>query len=215
MKRTFTICLCAGLNYMFAQAPSLIGYTVIPQVATSADYVKIVTKTQTAYQGVVVSTSFNMSSGLINLEGCYAAGMAPATQQYVDTFNIGYLTPGTYTVAHKAFLSQAQQWCNKIDSSSAAPLVLTIGNANTSGINENRIEQAPAVFPNPVSDRLYCNIREFESATIYNGLGTEIKKVANSDKSGVNVEDLSPGVYFIRFTQADRTATVKFIKGSK
>ncbi len=69
------------------------------------------------------------------------------------------------------------------------------------------------VYPNPAEDNLYLRSNTtLNKVAVYNVLGTRVKEYGNELQS-INVSDLAPGVYFIRFTDANgKPGAYTFIK---
>jgi hypothetical protein len=197
--------------FISAQCCPYIGTaTMIPAFPTTSDYVKIVTNITTPNQGTLVDLTFTVSHSLkkIDLAGCYSDGMLPATQNYIDTFYIGQLQAGTYTIHHKAFLSQAQQWCNKTDSNSVNSTATVV---NITSIKEDQIDRT-FLFPNPVSDKLYFpRDHELSEVELYSVQGTLVKKLKLEGLT-MDVSELTPGFYFVRFLGKEKEFYEKFLK---
>jgi endoglucanase len=112
----------------------------------------------------------------------------------------------------------------------AARMVFDLGNSDVSfTITDIKIEeivyQGPtginrperinlSIFPNPVKDKLYFNSREaFTKATVFNLHGKPVlDRNMHHTQNSLDVSELQPGVYFIRFTGKNITATEKIIK---
>jgi hypothetical protein len=66
------------------------------------------------------------------------------------------------------------------------------------------------LFPNPASDFIYLsNLTETESYTIYNVLGSKVLKGTISNKEGIDIRNLTNGLYLLNF---DNGETLKFVK---
>jgi len=187
--------------------------TIIPQSPTPNDVVKIVTHVYTPNQGIAIDPptfSVTQNPKEINIRGCYWQGMLTAIQDYVDTFVVGQLQSGTYTIKHKAFLSSTQQHCSKIDSNM---VVTTFTVATLTGLKKEHIEEAAGVFPNPAKDMLCISgSRKYTAAAIYSADGRMIRAIELNKARTVGVSDLQPGIYFIRLATEDKTVAYKFIK---
>ena len=88
---------------------------------------------------------------------------------------------------------------------------------NGTDVNEATTDEALTLAPNPCHDVLYVNIAS-EGAVQYeilNMIGTTIKAdQASSDelRSGINVANLSAGIYLIRIHDNERTIVERFVK---
>jgi uncharacterized delta-60 repeat protein len=77
------------------------------------------------------------------------------------------------------------------------------------------LENAVIVYPNPAQDLLYLqnvSISEFKKLTIYNAAGRQIKALSfgQTDQkgfSGIDIGQLTSGVYIVRLTRADGTSS--------
>jgi hypothetical protein len=82
---------------------------------------------------------------------------------------------------------------------------------NITGIGSFQDKKENAfMFPNPVSKWLYLTLQQKEAITIINTVGQNVYTETNTStgKNILNVETLSPGIYFIK---AGNT-TLKFVK---
>ena len=216
MKKILLL-LFAGLLSMITQAQSLpyiATPTLIPQSPTSSDIIKIVIKVTTPNQGIIVDQStfsVTQSPQEINIRGCYWQGMLTATQDYVDTLVIGQLQPGTYTIKHKAFLSSTQQHCSAIDSNMVVVTTLTVG--TVTALKELGKNIGVSVFPVPANEVLHLiNTSAYTQASIYACNGNLISERELENTSELITSDLAPGLYFIRFSNTEKTACIKFTK---
>jgi hypothetical protein len=74
------------------------------------------------------------------------------------------------------------------------------------------------IFPNPASDQITLNwepsqIDDPESITIISPCGMILKTIGNpQDNTIIRVNDLSPGIYFLKFRQKESSTYLKFVK---
>jgi hypothetical protein len=85
---------------------------------------------------------------------------------------------------------------------------------STNGLNQNKIETNTSVFPNPFTHNLtiqsFDNIQEI---TITNLSGQLVKHIPlNSNQATINLECLSPGLYFITYKNEIGSATKRIVK---
>ena len=74
----------------------------------------------------------------------------------------------------------------------------------------NTISQAPGLYPNPVSTRLYVNgLTNAARLEVYNSIGQ--RKLSASGRS-IDVSSLEPGIYFLQFSSDQHSGTYKFVK---
>ncbi|MFY0602565.1 MAG: carbohydrate binding domain-containing protein [Flavobacteriaceae bacterium] len=71
-----------------------------------------------------------------------------------------------------------------------------------------------SLYPNPATSILNINSQEtIQSVSIYNILGREIKTImVNSKEPSIDVENLSAGIYIIKYKVNNAVGSVKFIK---
>ena len=70
-------------------------------------------------------------------------------------------------------------------------------------------EEAIAVYPNPVRDRLMVKAEDLQSVEIYNLVG---QKVMVSTFDIVDMSDLNQGIYFVRINADGKTVTKRVVK---
>lgn len=215
MKKSLFLLFTACVIFVKAQLPTIGATTIIPASPTQSDFVKIVTKVVTPNLGIVVDAPvFNVSHSTktIKLNNCYWQGMLTAIQTHIDTFMIGQLQPGTYTIRLKPYMSSTQQHCTKIDSNevvSTIPVTSTLATDISEKENENLLVLA---YPNPVKDKIHFkDLDNFTEAAIYqlDGKLVTVLKVGHSE---LNVESLAKGIYFVKFFNGDKSKTIKVVK---
>jgi hypothetical protein len=196
----------------YGQSPMIGTSTVIPQNPTPTDFIKIVTKVTTPNLGVGVELSHTVTTNpaVIKLKGCYGTTMAPALQTFIDTFYVGQLQPGNYTIRHKAYMSSTNQHCTPIDSNEVITNVVV---TSTTFLKENNFGGELQIFPNPVSDILFLTSGNNESAEVFSCDGKVVLELKSGTKSFA-VSGLANGIYFIRFSEGNKTSVVKFVKQS-
>jgi len=91
---------------------------------------------------------------------------------------------------------------------------------NTAGIEENNINDAVKVWPNPVNDNLNIQFKAGTSSDdeirLVDLTGKTVKVIANGFSSGantlnVNVSDLSKGIYLLEFTMDSKAVSKKVV----
>lgn len=195
-----------------AQFPTILSTSIIPASPTPTDIVKIVTHVTTPNQGIIVDLIHSVSHNPkeINLRPCYWQGMLTAIQTHIDTFVVGQLQAGVYTIKHKAFMSTTQQHCTKVDSNMVVT-TLTVGGLTT-GIEE--LDQKDfSVYPNPVTDKLYLkSTKKLSEAEIYHIDGRLVSIIKPNEEGALDVSSLSKGIYFLRISDHSQISRLKFIK---
>ncbi|MES2679093.1 MAG: T9SS type A sorting domain-containing protein [Bacteroidota bacterium] len=211
-KKLLAFCCSLAVVGALAQQPTIGTATVIPQNPTVADFIKIVTKVTTPNQGIQVDKNHTVSGQLIRLVGCYSDGMLPATQTFIDTFMIGQLPAGTYQIIHKAYMSQAQQWCNKIDSNS---VIASLQVSGATGINRNTEAKTFDIYPNPASGKITIPANLIGGRVlIFSSLGALVHKSEVGHGHDIDIHELPPGVYVIKILTARGQMNSRFIKSA-
>ncbi|MFZ5555093.1 MAG: T9SS type A sorting domain-containing protein [Bacteroidota bacterium] len=79
-------------------------------------------------------------------------------------------------------------------------------------IIENNNFESSTLFPNPSNDKIDINsLREISAITLFDCAGKKLKEYFST--SGINVSDLSPGMYFVKVGyKSSQTETIRFIK---
>lgn len=94
----------------------------------------------------------------------------------------------------------------------ADELKATPGAAYNSTLSTNifELDKKLRIFPNPTTDFIkVLGLTSKESYTLYNILGTEIKKGVISNNEQIDIRELTNGLYFLKF---DNGNSIKFIK---
>lgn len=183
--------------------PAIGAHTVIADYATST-LTKFVTSTSILNQGQHLGTSYTVTPpgvssffGKIALKGCYHDGqLLPATQTFIDTFNVGFLAIGGYTVTFKVYQSSSSLSCIPIDSNSISffhdvPIV--------ESLSELELSTKTKVFPNPAQNELtILSIdNSAQSALFLDSSGQIVtQQELGRGRTVINLERLPPGVYF-------------------
>lgn len=119
------------------------------------------------------------------------------------------LTPALYpttTTQYTLTVTDANA-CSSIDS-----LLINVGNCDA--INElNEKESGLSIFPNPASDFINILINDSDfSIVLMDALGKEILKSSNlNQKTAINMQNVEPGIYFIRLINSNKQVITKKI----
>lgn len=211
MKIILRLSTLLFVNLLAAQQPAIGNMTMIPTAITPNTPLKIVTTVTTPAQGVLVDQSFSVTQNpnVIELRICYGSGLLPATFAYVDTFNVGLLPAGTYSVHFRAYMSSANQWCNKIDSNEVNATLSV--NVTTGLINLNDLKQSVYVTEGGAKLVYHCD-GETTIINIYKMNGLPENSFQVSGSGSVDLQHLSAGIYLLRYEEKGKQRTVKFIK---
>ncbi|RYD99306.1 MAG: T9SS type A sorting domain-containing protein [Sphingobacteriales bacterium] len=79
-------------------------------------------------------------------------------------------------------------------------------------IRKTEGQKAINVYPNPANDKLFVEgLSTFKNVTIVNSLGQAVAQ-PKANKSYLSIDQLAPGIYFLKATGKDGLYTQKFIK---
>jgi Zn-dependent metalloprotease len=140
-------------------------------------------------------------------------GATPSTSTDQNPTNIVYPTDGVYNVK-----LVAQNAFGKDSLSRSA--YITVGNGGITGISKDLQNDASLkVFPNPAQDNVKIRYafegKKSISMVLVNALGQEIIRkttsATNSFEADLNLENVAPGVYFLRFSDGSNVLTRKLL----
>lgn len=215
-NRLFYLVFCfLPMVMMKAQSPPFVlSHTILPPSPTSFDQIKIITKVISPNQAVEVDKTYSVTTSPLKLKisMCYGGSMLPATQTFVDTFSIGQLLPGVYSLEHWAYASAAQQWCNKTDSVLSAS-VFTV--STITAISDQKMVDRVEIFPNPSSGLLQLNnVAGFREAWIYSVTGALLKIVSLEGTDRFSIAELSDGIYILKLQGNNTPKSLRVVKQS-
>lgn len=195
----------------FGQQPAVGSITMFPSIVTQYTPLKIITTVTTPAQGVLVDKYYTVSQNpnVIEVRICYGYGMLPATFAYVDTFNVGLLPVGNYSVHFRAYMSSANQWCNKSDSNEVSS-TLTV-NVSTA-LSENK-KLSQRIFVAESGNTLVYNCgNELLQIEIYTMDGKLESTFQVRGSGSKDLQHLKHGMYFLRFPEGEKLRSIKFSK---
>lgn len=169
---------------------------ISPASPTNTDDVKIITNITTPNYGEFISKSFYVSQDTIYLEACYFGGFLTVLRTFVDTFDIGTLSAGTYQVALTAHISDNDTLCSSYDFSLADTSFTVSDNTNSLPVHAmDDIE----IVPNPSDGAFEISVKDASSIT-YISISTTDGKVTKTMNYEPHLTlSLSPGVYIVQF----------------
>jgi uncharacterized delta-60 repeat protein len=90
-------------------------------------------------------------------------------------------------------------------------------NMNNLDVEEYNNNSSLYLYPNPTHSKVYFNnvVDNFTKVSVCNVIGQEILKldlVSNSSDEVINIENLLPGIYFLNFTNSEKSKKIKIIK---
>lgn len=188
--------------------------SIIPENPTTADSIQFVSLIVTPQLGRQLHSSFSYTkNGTFKLEKCFWWNTWEALDYFKDTFSIGQLEAGNYTIKVAAFKAHS------IDSCFQEPTNDTIFSFYVASVNSiqafNKTEEV-GLFPNPVIGE-YIHIQknvEFDQLICMDAMGRIVKSLATGRKNDTefNVSDLRPGMYSILLlSQNNIVSKQKFI----
>ncbi|WP_264558949.1 T9SS type A sorting domain-containing protein [Flavobacterium sp. N2270] len=153
-------------------------------------------------------------NGIINLKICYSVGFFLTPILLNNTINIPINNNTNYTLNIELYRSSNTTTCDYIELTDTATLLFSTPLTGTVTLASDNFElnkKTIAIFPNPVSEKLYFtnNNLVIDKIEIYNILGKKVRTV-NHDFDYILVNDISNGVYFITF-QTDHGMITKKI----
>ena len=92
-----------------------------------------------------------------------------------------------------------------------SPQVLSVSEGT--GIEESALAEV-VLYPNPATETLFFKggVSGDIYFNVYNMYGQTVKKGLTSLTNGLNVSDLTSGVYYIEITSEKQTSVLRFIK---
>lgn len=216
------------LQIAYSQLPQpafIFPSTISPVTLYSTTPVVIITKIATNNWATRVNTSFsvNLQSYNIYLNGCFGYGnqYGLAPRIFTDTFKIGALPPGTYTVNFSPKVAYSLVSCS-LASISNTVFTFEVSSATPVdvGINESKVDLLNFSFlPNPVFDDLEVNFNQQEQYPIhlqlfdlFGRLVYEEKFMTNNNKKKIDLKFLKSGVYYLQFKNGTSELVKKLIK---
>jgi len=178
---------------------------LIPEKPVAGQEVKIVT------HGICyINSWFDLVERHITLQAYYnSCSMAPCG---LDTLSLGFLSADSYTLDYYLYDICADPWWDSLVYYENLKFDVT-GTTSTPEISAEDI----AVYPNPASDVLYITIPGTDIEYIlgiYSVSGQLLQQerlIPQVERSPVYLDDLSQGLYLIRFTDGARRYTKKLV----
>ena len=124
----------------------------------------------------------------------------------------GLSTTATLYVRYSPDHSGTHSGVVNLVSGTATATITLNGTAENGGSIDENTHRAIAIYPNPASTLLNVEAEGYDNLQIVNMVGQVVYSTNVSGRLQINVSDLSNGVYFVRLTNTNGTATQKFIK---
>ena len=211
MKRSIlsSILLFPGI-LLFGQLPMIHSPTIIPANPGINDAIKIVTHLETPNSAFGVDKQFTVtpSSKTITLYLCYSEGMPTVVMHHIDTFAIGKLASGIYTVQLNAYMSSAGQHCARVDSNFSSftfPVSGPLGAIDYSSAHSTKI------YPNPARDHIVIETQEKASARIFSIQGQLVGAAEISAPAPLSTQGIGSGMYLVEIIYSERREIHKLV----
>ena len=180
--------------------PAIFSIAINPANPTVNDSILIMTRTGTTGWGTKVNKNHYVRNDTVFLEGCYITGPGAAPREYDDTFNIGSLVEGKYTIFFRAKLSSKLDTCKVIDFEDSIKSFY-IKNANIASTPKPLIK----VYPNPFNTHLSIKGKEVERVLIstLNGKIVMRQSFIEMNEPLLDLQLLPNSIYIIEWTGKD------------
>jgi hypothetical protein len=206
----FSVLTCSSQGYFTVYSP-----TIVPQNPTTADQISILVKVMSPSGSGKLSKSWSVNQNQVDLSSCIGVYATSAITYQTDTFNIGQLPAGIYNISYTATASFSNT-C--VPSGNTSTMTATFTVSSVTSLKEANKDHSVSFFPNPFIDKISVKSTEKETLTnilVMNILG---KPVAVFDRltegDEINLEKLPRGIYWLKYEYADKSKTVKLIKGN-
>jgi hypothetical protein len=171
---------------------------IIPAQPTTADTIRIVTRTTTPDLGQRISYSFTMNADSIHLEGCFFDGPLTVPQNFYDTTTIGPLGIGIYQVDYVGKISSSEVDCIPVDSQMvrASFEVFVLNAVDADDLGENQI----SISPNPVRDFLSIEAKGASKSLRFSLLNIWGQVCCSGDftkTSRIDLSQMAEGIYVL------------------
>jgi hypothetical protein len=206
MKKLLLALFFLGLSICVSgQLPTIHPYTLIPVSPKTNDQIKIVTHLETpnAAFGVDKQHTVTPSAQSVKLYLCYAHGMSTVLTHHIDTFAVGQLPQGVYTVQLNAYMSGAGQHCARIDSNSTS-FSFTVG--GTVGLKDAAPPEKIELYPNPAHDYVTLKPAGVRKVRIFSLQGQLVRSGETSSSGRWSLEGIAPGMYLLEVSGAQQRA---------
>lgn len=155
----------------------------------------------------VGGSSFSVSGTTIDVRvDCMSSFICAGAISYPNYSTVIQNIPaGSYTVTATAYLDN-----NPTNTITIGPL--TVSNCTTTSIKETNINDSFEIFPNPTSQFVNIkNIEEQSRVSILDLKGSSVFSKVLFNDDVLNIEALSPGVYFLRIETASSNTIKKLV----
>jgi hypothetical protein len=195
-------CFISCISNVFGQkcCPYMNGIIIKPSSPTTKDDIFITTQITSPSLGTKISKSYFIKGDTVFLSSCYFAGLTGTPQIFLDTFDIGILKRGVYTIIFKAFLSSEISHCD----SSVHNRMDSVLNVLELGSNSVHKESPIEINPNPFKNNLSIEGEEAEQVYILDFNGQIIRyKEFDKGANSLNIDlcSISNGLYIVQIVK--------------
>lgn len=211
MKRIFTflLLLLAGTQMRAQQIDSIV---VVPANPTPSDFVNVYIYLQLPNSSCAGTANYSVNGSLISGSSVHCQGMLNTICYDIDTFAVGMLAPGTYTVNYTLSSGFGIPNCS--------PGIVPDDNASTSfsvlitGMNPAPVQPAFGLAPNPSDGGFSISGVKPGDQTmlqVFTADGRLARSYAVSSTQQFFETGLQPGIYFVRLQDAEQTSAMQKI----
>jgi hypothetical protein len=208
----FLLATFVGIGlYVSAQRPAIHSHTILPANPTINSHIKIVTHLETLNSAFLVDQQFTVTASAkdIKLHLCYADGFATVISHHIDTFAVGQLPQGIYSLQLSAYMSDAGQHCSRVDSNFTTSTFTVSGPV---GVDENETINKIKIFPNPAHDHITIDPKEVTTMRIFSLQGQLLRESAISYSGTITLHELPPGIYLVELISPAEKKLHRIIK---
>ena len=221
MKKIFLF--LALLSCLKTNAQTIDNVSIVPAIPTTNDSI-LITAICTFGSGSCSphTQGFSVAGNSISTWALHCLGMLTVICTDTDTFAIGTLPAGIYTVNYQLNTGSGPVPCSPGivpgPNTNATFTVSALTNISYQASGENAMQ----VFPNPVTGMLKLisnKLYDHGVIDLYNLLGKKVFHVQINEEAGslkpetnVDVSELSPGIYFLKVSGEKSQQIIKIIK---
>lgn len=194
---------------------TIISFYTIPASPTIHDNVKVVANVSFTSGDCAISDQGHGTIGLqTDAYAHHCLGVLTVICTTTDTFNLGMLPAGSHTFNLTLTSGGGPAPCTPgIVADDMDSFIFTVDQGV--GINPTESDHF-AVYPNPATTEISIQLAAMSKkpvANICNALGQQVIQTTLNDKrSTINIETLSPGLYYLTITDDKHTLSEKILK---
>jgi hypothetical protein len=225
MKKIFMLIVVFNISsyYVFCQNYIRIDKVeVIPSSPDTNDVVKIETVVTSYDYGNKLYDSISVSGNQVNISMCISSSPFPAFRTFKDTFDIGKLLAGNYSVNILLYKSSSlNNECIPIDSKRAEiTFDVIVPTSTKKKFTESKNSVLLYPNPSPAHQTLVVNIEKPQQLdiTLHDVAGRAVKyvysgkAVPGEHHYTINLNKLASGIYLLRVQAGEEILHVKTIK---